>query len=67
MESEKLSTKIPYFDGQHYDHWSELMENLLCAKGLWNLVKTGVEEPVEGTTLTNEQLEKLEKSRRADH
>lgn len=64
MQSEKLSTKIPSFGGLHYDHWSELMEKLLCGKGLWDLVKTGVEEPVEGT---NEQLEKLEKSKLANH
>jgi len=43
------------------------MENLHCAKGLWNVVKTGVEEPQEGTTLTIEQTTKLEKSRLKDH
>jgi len=34
MSDTKLSGKIPHFDGLHYDHWSELMENLLHAKGL---------------------------------
>ncbi|RDX92340.1 hypothetical protein CR513_25552, partial [Mucuna pruriens] len=67
MNSEKLYAKIPYFDGQHYDHWSELMENLLRAKGLWNLVKIGVEEPIVGTVLTNAQLKQLEKLRTEDH
>jgi len=37
MKNKKLSTKISHF--QHYDHWSELMENLICAKGLKDLVK----------------------------
>ncbi|KAF2287248.1 hypothetical protein GH714_039440 [Hevea brasiliensis] len=32
MSDDKTLTKIPHFDG-HYDHWSELMENLLRAKG----------------------------------
>jgi len=67
MNNDKLSSKIPYFDGQHYNHWSELMENLLRAKGLWNLIQNGVEEPIEGTVLTAAQLEQLEKSRTEDH
>ncbi|RDX88118.1 hypothetical protein CR513_30328, partial [Mucuna pruriens] len=67
MNNEKLFAKILYFDGQHYDHWSELMENLLRAKGLWNFVKTGVEEPIIGTILTDAQLEQLEKFRTKDH
>ncbi|RDX88106.1 hypothetical protein CR513_30342, partial [Mucuna pruriens] len=33
MDNEKLSTKIPYFVDQYYNHWSELMDNLLRAKG----------------------------------
>ncbi|KAJ1403517.1 hypothetical protein SESBI_27225 [Sesbania bispinosa] len=67
MNNEKLSAKTPHFDGLHYDHWSELMENLLRAKGLWNLVKNGVEEPIEGAVLTDAELEHLEKSRTEDH
>jgi len=67
MSNDKLSTKIPYFNGQHYDHWSELMENLLRAKGLWKVIKNGVEEPIEGTVLSAEQLEKLEQSRTEDY
>ncbi|XP_022641626.1 uncharacterized protein LOC111242482 [Vigna radiata var. radiata] len=43
------------------------MENFLCAKGLWNLIKNGVEEPVEGTILSSEESEQLEKSRIEDH
>ncbi|RDX88110.1 hypothetical protein CR513_30339, partial [Mucuna pruriens] len=51
----------------HYDHWSEFLENLLRDKGLWNLVKTGVEEPIAGTILTDAQLEQPEKFRTEDH
>lgn len=59
-------TKIPQFSG-HYDHWSELMENLLRAKGLWSLVENGFEEPREGTLLTDAQQEQLEDARTKDH
>ena len=41
MREDKTFTKIPHFDG-HYDHWSELMENLVRAKGLWSVVKIGL-------------------------
>ena len=54
MSDDKTLTKIPQFDG-HYDHWSELMENLLRAKGLWSLVKDGYTEPAEGIELTAAQ------------
>jgi len=67
MQSEKFSTKISHFDVQHYDHWSELMENLLRAKGLWDIVKFGVEKPDESADLTDEQLEQLENARLDDH
>ena len=59
MSDDKTLTKIPHFDG-HYDHWSELMENLLKAKDLWSLVENGFSEPVEGTKLTATQQEYLE-------
>ncbi|KAL8137788.1 hypothetical protein V2J09_003789 [Rumex salicifolius] len=36
--ADKTLTKIPHFDG-HYDHWSEMMGNLLRASGRWNLIK----------------------------
>lgn len=67
MSDEKVFAKIPHFDGLHYDHWSELMENLLRAKGLWSLIKEGVKEPTAGTVLTNEQQEQLESRRLQDH
>ena len=54
MSVDKTLTKIPHFDG-HYDHWNELMENLLKEKGLWSLVETDFEEPREGTRLTEAQ------------
>ena len=43
------------------------MENLLRAKGLWKVIKNGVEEPIEGTVLSAEQSEKLEQSRTEDY
>jgi len=43
------------------------MENLLLVKGLWKLIKNGVEEPTEGTILTEAQLEQLEQSINEDH
>ncbi|KAK6937034.1 hypothetical protein RJ641_034064 [Dillenia turbinata] len=67
MCNEKISKKIPHFDGLRYDNWSELMENLLHAKGLRSLVEKGFEEPCEGTTLTETKLEQLETARTNDH
>ena len=52
MSDDKTFTKILQFDG-HYDHLSELMENLLRAKGLWSLVEEGYTEPVEGIEVTS--------------
>ncbi|GAU48606.1 hypothetical protein TSUD_327180 [Trifolium subterraneum] len=67
MSDVKLSAKIPHFDGHHYDHWSELIENLLRAKGLWSMIEIGYQEPVETTMLTEEQLELLQDSKTNDH
>ena len=53
MSEDKTLAKIPHFDG-HYDHWSELMENLL-AKGLWSVLEIGFSEPEEETILTEAQ------------
>nr|GEY59584.1 hypothetical protein [Tanacetum cinerariifolium] len=36
--------KVPIFDG-FYEHWREMMENLLRAKQLWHLVDPGIREP----------------------
>ncbi|XP_020266994.1 uncharacterized protein LOC109842539 [Asparagus officinalis] len=66
MSEEKGLTKIPHFSG-HYDHWSELMENLLRAKGLWSLVEKGFEEPRAGTLLTDAQQAQLDDARTKDH
>ncbi|KAL7592649.1 hypothetical protein Lser_V15G32689 [Lactuca serriola] len=54
MNEEKMSS-VPQFNGQHYDHWSELMENILRAKGLWSLFEDGLEEPRDGVALTDAQ------------
>ena len=66
MSEDKTLTKIPHFDG-YYNHWSELMENLLRAKGLWSLVENGFEEPRPGTLLTETQQMQLDDARTKDH
>ncbi|GAU24937.1 hypothetical protein TSUD_311720 [Trifolium subterraneum] len=49
-----LPPSIPKFDG-FYDHWAELMENLLRSKDLWSLIETGIivapENPTPEQTL----------------
>ena len=67
MIEDKSLMKIPHFDGQHYDHWSELMENLLRAKGLWSLVEIGVQETIIRTTLSNVQQTQLDDAKMKDH
>lgn len=64
--SEEKTLTVPRFDG-HYNHWSELMENLLRAKGLWNLVEEGVPEPVAGIETTAAQQKSLEELKKKDH
>lgn len=66
MSEDKTLTKIPHFDG-HYDHWSELMENLLRAKGLWSLVEEGFTEPAAGIETTAAQQKILEELKMKDH
>ena len=59
-------TKIPQFDG-HYDHWSELMENLLRAKGMWSRVEEGYSEPTEEIEMTATQKRNLDEFKMKDH
>ena len=66
MGDDKTLTKIPRFDG-HYDHWSELMENLLRAKGLWSMVAEGYTEIAEGVEATAAQRKELEDLKMEDH
>lgn len=67
MSEDKLTAKIPHFDGQYYDHWRELMENLIRAKGLWSSVEQSFEEPSVATTLTERAQKELETARINDH
>lgn len=60
MSEDKIKEKIPHFDGLHYDHWRELMENLIRAKGLWSSVEQGFEEPRVATMLTEQAQKELE-------
>ncbi|KAL4591456.1 hypothetical protein LXL04_004422 [Taraxacum kok-saghyz] len=68
MGEEKFSAKIVQFDGAHYDHWSELMENLLRVKGLWNMIDEGFEEPIPRAlaALTEAQRTRIEEKRAID-
>lgn len=67
MSEDKLSVKIPHFDGQYYDHWRKLIENLIHAKGLWSSIERGFEEPSVALTLTEQAKKKLEIARINDH
>ncbi|CAH1423479.1 unnamed protein product [Lactuca virosa] len=63
MNDDKL--KVPVFDG-HYEHWSEMMENLLRAKQVWNLIDPGIREPVVGVAQSEAEKVKLEELRMKD-
>ncbi|KAG7028442.1 hypothetical protein SDJN02_09623, partial [Cucurbita argyrosperma subsp. argyrosperma] len=63
---ELFGSIVPQFDG-HYDHWGELMENLLRAKGLWGLVEEGYTEPTEGIKVIATQKRNLEEFKMKDH
>lgn len=65
MSEEKLFAKIPYFDGNHYDHWSELTKNLLRAKDLWNLIEEPNAQAVEA--LSEAQRNQLNEKKQKDH
>ncbi|GAA0184997.1 hypothetical protein LIER_32285 [Lithospermum erythrorhizon] len=66
MEEDKSHKIIPRFDG-HYDHWSEMMENLLRAKGVWSVVERGHVEPLNTEVLNNNQRVLLEESWTRDY
>ena len=66
MSEDKTLAKIPHFDG-HYDDWSELMKNLLRAKGLWGVVEIGFSELEDGTMLTKVEKGHLDDARLKDH
>ncbi|KAL4568673.1 hypothetical protein LXL04_024288 [Taraxacum kok-saghyz] len=63
MNDDKL--KVPVFDG-HYEHWSEMMENLLRAKQVWNLIDPGIREPTVGVAQSEAEKKKLEELRMKD-
>ena len=66
MSNDKTLPKIPQFDGP-YDHWSEMMENLFRAKGLWSLVEEGYTEPAEGIEVTAAQKRNPDEFKMKDH
>nr|GEV73397.1 putative RNA-directed DNA polymerase [Tanacetum cinerariifolium] len=57
--------KVPIFEG-HYEHWSEMMENLLRAKQVWNLIDPGIREPAVGIAQSEGEKKKLEELRVKD-
>ncbi|KAL4584185.1 hypothetical protein LXL04_008777 [Taraxacum kok-saghyz] len=63
MNDDKM--KVPVFDG-HYEHWSEMMENLLRAKKVWNLIDPGIREPEVGIAQSEAEKKKLEDLRMKD-
>ncbi|XP_076948643.1 uncharacterized protein LOC143620980 [Bidens hawaiensis] len=63
MSAEKL--KVPVFD-EHYGHWREMMENLLRAKQMWNLVDQGIIEPSVGVAKSEAQKKTLADLRAKD-
>ncbi|KAG7588829.1 Zinc finger CCHC-type [Arabidopsis suecica] len=66
MSEDKTLTKIPHFDG-HYDQWSELMESLWRAKGLWSLVEEGYSEGAAGAEVTAVQRKQLDDLKMKDN
>ncbi|KAL4563757.1 hypothetical protein LXL04_027802 [Taraxacum kok-saghyz] len=65
MRKDGLFEAVPAFDG-HYEHWSEMMENLLRAKQVWNLIDPGIREPAVGIAQSEAEKKKLEELRIKD-
>ncbi|GAA0176228.1 hypothetical protein LIER_29259 [Lithospermum erythrorhizon] len=65
MSEDKSLIKVPKFEG-HYDHWSELMANMLRAKGLWGMVERGFVEPLDESLLNEDQRTLLNEARMQD-
>ncbi|GAU49517.1 hypothetical protein TSUD_300440 [Trifolium subterraneum] len=58
-----LPSSVPKFDG-FYDHWAELMENLLRSKDYWSLIETSIIVAPENPT--PEQTQAAAESRLKD-
>ncbi|MCH81218.1 retrovirus-related pol polyprotein from transposon tnt 1-94, partial [Trifolium medium] len=58
-----MPPSIPKFDG-FYDHWAELMENLLRSKEYWSLIENGI--IVASANATQEQIKAADESRLKD-
>ncbi|CAJ2658399.1 unnamed protein product [Trifolium pratense] len=58
-----MPPSIPKFDG-FYDHWAELMENLLRSKEYWSLIENGV--VVAPANATQDQIKAAEESKLKD-
>lgn len=66
MASNSESSLIPVFDGEDYDYWKIKIKTVLRAEGLWNIVEKGFTEPEDETNLPEQELKKIETSRRQD-
>ncbi|XP_024969208.1 uncharacterized protein LOC112508729 [Cynara cardunculus var. scolymus] len=56
---------VPMFDGD-YDHWSLLMENLLCSKEYWSIVQDGYHEPAALEASSTDQQKVLNEAKLKD-
>ena len=61
-----LQPQLPRFSGKNYNQWSIQMKVLYGSQDLWDIVETGVEEPAEASTLTQQQLNDLKENRKKD-
>ena len=46
---------VPKFDGENYAWWSIIMKTLLKAKGFWEIIQEGYEEPLKWSSLEGEE------------
>ncbi|XP_076912370.1 uncharacterized protein LOC143570654 [Bidens hawaiensis] len=65
MAANEEHMKVPVFDG-HYEHGSEMMENLLRAKGLGKLIDPEIKEPTVGIVVSDAQKKKLDELKMVD-
>ncbi|XP_026409890.1 uncharacterized protein LOC113304986 [Papaver somniferum] len=45
------SIKVPLFEGKNFEHWRLQMENIFTYQEVWDIVKDGYVEPVEGAVV----------------
>lgn len=60
-----VQPEIPKSDG-YYEHWAKLMDNFLCAKEYWTLIKKGINTVPEGTQETEAKMKVIKEQRLKD-